>query len=123
MNDQQKDLFEKVMDDRMGGFLFTGKNAITSYRKFVELYIDNYNGGRVSESAFDIVLKEMLASGDLHPIAVEEDKSSEIAKKIADFEAGRISVYEFRLACKANRELRDAYEQHTGLAQLGSPGR
>jgi hypothetical protein len=120
MNAQQQELFEQKFDERIArGFLYTGKDSIANYRKFVQIYIDHYNGGRVSDSAFDIVLKEMLASGDLKPL-VFDDKSSEIEKTIADFEAGKIPVYNFRLACKANRELRDAYEQFTGLAQLAS---
>jgi hypothetical protein len=120
MNAQQQELFEQKFDERIAsGFLYTGKDSIANYRKFVQLFIDTHSGGRPSESAFDIVLKEMLASGDLKPIAFD-DKSSEIEKKIADFDAGRISVYEFRLACKQNRELRDAYERHIGLAQLAS---
>ena len=132
MNEQEKAIFEKKIDDRINrGFLFVGKNAqggwdipsaIASYAEFVELYICRYSGGLVSASAFEIVLREMLASGDLKPIRVEDDKSSEIAQKIADFDAGKISVYQFRLDCKSNRELRDAYERHTGLAQL-SQGR
>jgi hypothetical protein len=123
MNDTQREVFEQKFDELIArGFLYCGENAIANFRKYVAAYIDTYNAGRVSESAFDIVLREMLASGDLKPIVVADDKSAEIQKKIADFDAGKISVYEFRLACKANRELRDAYEQHTGLAQL-APGR
>jgi hypothetical protein len=76
----------------------------------------------VSASAFSIIERELVQSGELRPIAVN-DRSSEIEKKIADFDAGKVPVYQFRLACKADRELRDAYEQHTGLAKLASPGR
>ena|ERR1700730_6642069 len=124
MNDTQRELFEQKMEERMErGFLYTGKNAIANFRKYVEGHIDNYNGGRVSESAFEIVERAMLESGELGRPIVFDDKSGEIAKKIADFEAGKIPVYNFRLACKADRELRDAYEKHTGLAQLASPGR
>jgi hypothetical protein len=83
MNDQEKGIFEKKLDDRMNsGFPYVGKNAqggwdipsaIASYAKFVELYICRYSGGLVSASAFEIVLREMLASGDLKAIAVEEE--------------------------------------------------
>jgi hypothetical protein len=121
MNAQNQELFEEMFDERIGDFLYCGKNepALTLYRKRVQFYIDEFNAGRVTKSAFDIVLKALLASGELRPI-IFNDKSAEIAQKIADFEAGRIPVYNFRLACKADRELRDAYERHTGLAQLAS---
>jgi hypothetical protein len=82
MNDQEQSIFEKKLDDRINrGFPYLGKNArgawdipsaISRYVKFVELYINHYSDGRVSESAFNIVLREMLASGDLKEIAVEE---------------------------------------------------
>jgi hypothetical protein len=54
---------------------------------------------------------------------VPSEIPQEIADKIRLFEAGKISTYEFRLACKSNRVLRDAYEQYTGLALMASPGR
>ena len=123
MNDLQQQEFEAKLDERMErGFLYTGKNALINYRKYLVAYIDGFNAGRVSDSVFDIVLDAMVDRGELRPI-VFDDNSSEIEKKIADFEAGKIPVYNFRLACKADRELRDAYEKHTGLAQLASPGR
>jgi len=125
MNAQNQQLFEEMLDERLAhGFLYHGKNesALPLYRKRVQFYINEFNAGRPSLSAFDICLKALLASGELKPV-VFDDKSSEIEKKIADFEAGRIPVYNFRLACKADRELRDAYERHTGLAQLASTGR
>ena len=124
MNAEQQELFETKMDDRMArGFLYTGENAIGKFRHYVAQYIDTNNAGRVSLSAFEIVEKALVESGELGRPIIFDDKSSEIEKKIADFEAGKIPVYNFRLACKADRELRDAYEQHTGLAQLASPGR
>jgi hypothetical protein len=49
---------------------------------------------------------------------VEPSKAAEFAKRIADFESGKISSYQFRLECKNNRELRDSYEAHIGLSQL-----
>ncbi len=123
MNDLQQQEFEQKFEERMErGFLYTGKNAIAKFREYLQTYIDQHNAGRVSDSVFEIIEKAMVASGELRPI-VFDDKSSEIEKKIADFEAGKIPVYNFRLACKADRELRDAYERHTGLAQLASSGR
>jgi len=123
MNEIQQQEFEAMFDARMErGFLFTGKNAIAKFREYIQAYIDRHNAGRVSDSVFEIIEKAMVASGEIRPI-VFDDKTSEIEKKIADFEAGKVPVYNFRLACKADRELRDAYERHTGLAQLASPGR
>ncbi|SRR6266478_733159 len=123
MNAEQQELFEIKMDDRMArGFLYTGKNAIAKFRENVQLFIDGFSSGRVSDSAFEIVEREMVNAGELRPILFD-DQSSAIEKNIADFDAGKIPVYQFRLACKADRELRDAYERHTGLAQLASPGR
>jgi len=87
MNDQQQELFEQKFAERIArGFPYCGKNSIAVYRKYVIAFIENFSGGRVSDSAFDIILKELLASGDLKPI-VFDDKSSEIEKKIADFES------------------------------------
>jgi len=124
MDDNQRELFEQKMEERLErGFLFTGHNAIAKFRHYVAQYVDTNNGGRVSSSAFEIVEKALVESGELGRPIVFDDKTSEIEKKIADFEAGKIPVYNFRLACKADRELRDAYEKHTGLAQLASPGR
>jgi hypothetical protein len=122
MNDTQRELFEQKMEQWFEDHLYTGANAIARFRQNVADYIDVNNAGRVSDSAFSIVEKAMVEVGELRPI-VFDDNSSEIEKKIADFEAGRVPVYNFRLACKADRELRDAYERHTGLAQLASPGR
>src|SRR5712664_837374 len=123
MDDNQRELFEQKMEERLErGFLFTGHNAIAKFRHYVAQYVDTNNGGRVSSSAFEIVEKALVESGELGRPIVFDDKTSEIEKKIADFEAGKIPVYNFRLACKADRELRDAYEKHTGLAQLASPG-
>jgi|SRR6266404_488450 len=124
MNAEQQELFEIKMEDRMErGFLYTGENAIGKFRHYVAQYIDTNNAGRVSSSAFEIVEKALVESGELGRPIIFDDKSSEIEKKIADFEAGKTPVYNFRLACKQDRELRDAYERHTGLAQLASPGR
>jgi|SRR5712664_568180 len=132
MNSQQEQLFEEIMDQKISQekFLYEGRDengrwnliaGLRNYRKYVRAYIDGFSGGRVSNSVFEIVLKEMLEASprELRPIIVE-DRSSEIEKKIADFEAGKIPVYSFRLACKADRELRDAYERFTGLAQLAT---
>jgi hypothetical protein len=74
MNDTQRELFEQAMEERMArGFLHKGKNAIGNFRKYVEGHIDKYNGGRVSESAFEIVERAMLESGELRPIVVQEE--------------------------------------------------
>jgi hypothetical protein len=132
MDEINREVFEQKLDARISkGFHYTAKGvdgkwtiaaAIPTFIKFVELYIEANNAGRVSNSVFEIVERELVQSGELRPIAVE-DKSAGIAQKIADFEAGKIPVYNFRLACKADRELRDAYERFTGLAQLASPAR
>src|SRR6266403_1961705 len=74
MNDTQKDIFEEKMEERMArGFLYTGKNAIANFRKYVEAYIDSNNAGRVSDSAFEIVERAMVDDGELRPIVVEEE--------------------------------------------------
>ncbi|SRR6266480_6045105 len=57
-------------------------------------------------------------SGTVDGSTAEPSKAAVFAKRIADFESGRLSVYQFRLECKSNRELRDHYEAHTGLSQL-----
>jgi hypothetical protein len=137
MTEQQEQNFENEYDNFLApGFFYTAKDsngrwtlveALNRLRKYTRLYIEKHNSGMSSQSAFGIIRDQLLAETDptfrIVPIVVEEDKSSQIAQKIADYDAGRISTYEFRLACKANRELRDAFEQHTGLAQLASQGR
>jgi hypothetical protein len=84
MNSVQKLLFDQKLDARLAqGFLYLAKNAAgqwsvtaapASYAKMVELYIDGYNNGRVSDSAFEIVEREMVASGDLRAIAAEAEE-------------------------------------------------
>src|SRR6267154_23328 len=75
MNAEQQELFEIKMEDRMGrGFLYTGKNAIANFRKYVEAYIDSNNAGRVSDSAFEIVERAMVDVGELRPIVLEAEK-------------------------------------------------
>ena len=138
MTEQQAQSFENEFEKfTADGFFFTAKDAsgrwtlveaLNRLRKYTGLYIEKHNSGLSSQSAFSIIRDQLLAESDpnfrIVPVVVEEDKSSaEIAQKIADYDAGRISTYEFRLACKANRELRDAFEQHTGLAQLALQGR
>ena len=58
------------------------------------------------------------------PPQEEQEVAPEILNKIKQFESGQISTYQFRLACKNDRVLRDAYERHIGLAALaaGSTG-
>jgi hypothetical protein len=74
MNAEQKELFEIKMEERMErGFLYTGKNAIANFRKYVEAYIDDNNAGRVSDSAFEIIERAMVEAGELRPIVVEEE--------------------------------------------------
>jgi hypothetical protein len=136
ITEHQEQMFEQDYDRFVaGGFFYTAKDpagkwtlveALKRLREFTMRYVQKHNSGMSSQSAFGIIRDELLAESDptfkIVPIVVEEDNSSEIARKIADFDAGKISVYQFRLDCKANRELRDAYERHTGLAQL-SQGR
>ncbi len=118
MNDQQSEVFEQKMDKWLEEHIYKGDGGLR-FRRYVEAYVELNCAGRVSDSVFEIVERAMVEAGELRPI-VFDDKSSEIEKKIADFEAGKIPVYNFRLACKADRELRDAYERFTGLAQLAS---
>ena len=74
MNDQQQQEFEAKFDERMArGFLFTGKNAIAKFREYLQTYIDQHNGGRVSASVFEIIEKAMVASGELRPMVLDEE--------------------------------------------------
>jgi hypothetical protein len=74
MNAEQQELYEQKMEERLErGFLYTGKDAIAKYRQYVAAYVDNWNGGRVSDSVFLIVEKAMVDAGELRPIIVEEE--------------------------------------------------
>src|SRR5712691_3108761 len=100
MNDTQKELFEVKMEGWLEEHICKGDGWIR-FRRYVEDYIEANNAGRVSDSAFSIVEQEMIRAGELR-LLVFDDKSSAIAQKIADFDAGKIPVYNFRLACKAD---------------------
>jgi len=86
MNSQQEQLFEEIMDQKISQekFLYEGRDengrwnliaGLRNYRKYVRAYIDGFSGGRVSNSVFEIVLKEMLEASprELRPIVVEEE--------------------------------------------------
>ena len=83
MDDNQRELFEQKMEERLErGFLFTGHNAIAKFRHYVAQYVDTNNGGRVSSSAFEIVEKALVESGELGRPIVFDDKTSEIERKL-----------------------------------------
>ncbi len=86
MNSQQEQLFEEIMDRKISQetFLYEGRDengrwnliaGLRNYRKYVRAYIDGFSGGRVSNSVFEIVLKEMLEASprELRPIVMEEE--------------------------------------------------
>ena len=86
MNSQQEQLFEEIMDQKISQekFLYEGRDengrwnliaGLRNYRKYVRAYIDGFSGGRVSNSVFEIVLKEMLEASprELRPIVMEEE--------------------------------------------------
>ena len=88
MNDQQQELFEQKMEDRMArGFLYIG--SIAKFRENVQLFIDGFSGGRVSDSAFEIVEKSMVEAGELRPIVVKEEPEL-TAKEYHSMSAGHI---------------------------------
>jgi len=83
MNSQQEQLFEEIMDQKISQekFLYEGRDengrwnliaGLRNYRKYVRAYIDGFSGGRVSDSAFEIVDREMVNAGELRPSVVRE---------------------------------------------------
>src|SRR6266581_1375100 len=73
MNDQQSEVFEQKMDKWLEGHIYKGDGGIR-FRRYVEAYVENYNAGRVSDSAFLIVEQEMIRAGELRPIVIQEEQ-------------------------------------------------
>jgi len=118
------------------GFYFTAKDdsgkwtlaeALDLLRGRTVLYVEKHNSGISSLSAFEIVLKSLVAEGQLKPMKLEEEPrfGPQIPADIADFiakaERGEVSTFELRRRYMSDRTFRDAYDVHTGLASLATP--
>jgi len=134
LNAIQKEHFEKDWDgfvaEQPEGTLYktldeNGQWSIVpvhqKLRSFTEAYIEKHNSGFSSKSAFQIVLDLLVNNGDFKAVV---DREPEVPDETADFirryEANQVSTFEFRRAYMSNRALRDAYDRHTGLAQLAA---
>jgi hypothetical protein len=126
MIDHEKfdECFEKFMDGRPEGLPFTAQDSTGKWSlaavvplllKYTELFVLK-SGGHPSVSAFQIILGELIADGQVKPIALEPQISHEIAEFIRKAEAGQIGTYELKRRYMSDRNFRDAYDQHAGLA-------
>ena len=95
--------------------------AMPAIYKFAKLYVEKHNSGFASKSAFSIVLNMMLENGDLLPVKDEEPQiPAEIAEFIRKAEKGQISTFELRRRYMSDKQFRDAYDIHSGLASFAS---
>ena len=117
--------FDQFMDRCPDGLPFTAQDSTGKWSlaatvplvcAFTKIYVEKYNAGFPSVSAFQIVLDELIKDGQLKPIAIESQIPDEIAEFIRKAEAGQISTYELKRRYMSDRNFRDAYDQHTGLA-------
>jgi len=130
---QFDEFFDKFLAKHPEGLLYLAKDTATGkwsplavlplLRKFTELYVQRHNNGVPSESAFGIVLSELLKAGDLR--SLPSDETPQIPADILEFiqkaERGEISTYELRRKYMSDRRFRDAYDVWTGLASLATP--
>src|SRR5882724_2334503 len=90
--------------------------------RFGQLYIEKYNSGFSSKSAFSIVLGELVKEGEFVPLEEERPPiPADILEFIQKAERGEISTYELRRKYMSDRRFRDAYDVWTGLASLATP--
>ena len=130
---QFDEFFDKFLANHPEGFVYLAKDPATGkwsplatiplLRKFTELYVERYNSGAPSESAFGIVLNELIKAGDLRSLPSDETPKipADVFTFIRDAENGKISTYELRRKYMSDRNFRNYYDQYTGLAQLVTP--
>ncbi len=98
--------------------------ALPEIRKIARAYVEKHNAGYASQSVFSIVVDLMLQSGDLSAVK-GNDSQSQIPAEIRDFiekaESGKISTFELRRRYLSDRNFRNSYDQHTGLAAFATP--
>lgn len=132
MNATQEQQFEKEWDVWLAsyadkGILYKAKDvngrwsfaALPEICKLAKAYCEKHNGGYASQSAFSIVIDLMLQSGDLAAVKDSESQSEiplDLAQYISEYEAGKVSTFEFRRRYMAEKRFRDAYDIHSGLA-------
>jgi hypothetical protein len=134
LNVIQREQFEKDWDafiaEQPEGTLYktldeNGKWSIVpvhqKLRRLTEAYVEKYNAGISSKSAFQIVLDMFVRDGDFKPVVNQESQiPAEIADYIQKAESGKISTFELRRRYMSDKAFRDAYDVHSGLASFAS---
>jgi hypothetical protein len=153
MNVQQQERFEEMFNRFVAsGYPYTARDAqgkaslvaaLDRLKEYAGLYVDRYNNGLASQSAFEIITAQLLAETDpavrIRPLAVQEDPPAEdvaeLARSVSKGErtiesissqeffaladANRVSVYELKRRYRGDKQFREIWDRRE-LSKLGA---